>query len=260
MYHYHNPIFFLQENKEREKAEHRKERLEKRRSIATCSMQDKDLQDVELEFLLLRLPRRTRSTRGPRPLPRSYSTEVLNSSPTKSSTTAKFTEPIREEECPVPDKSNQGLRRQREDSTGSDGHQETPGKVNRRHTLSCLPYRSEVDLRSLGIRSPGRSPPEPLAESETLSVSTQSTPISSTSVGHVLKSLTTDSPFQKGSSTPSGSPNSFRIGGLFQRRGSLRSPERLMLNEAEASPRGANEASALTSFLRRMDNALRSPK
>ncbi|CAJ0939462.1 unnamed protein product [Ranitomeya imitator] len=70
----------IQENREREKAEQRKERLEKRRSIASCSSQDKDLQDVELEFLMLRLPRR-RPSRGPRPLPRSHSTEVLNTHP-----------------------------------------------------------------------------------------------------------------------------------------------------------------------------------
>ncbi|XP_018428968.1 PREDICTED: FH2 domain-containing protein 1-like [Nanorana parkeri] len=253
-----------QDNKDREKAEHRKERLEKRRSIASCSFQDKDLQDVELEFLLLRLPRRVRSTRGPRPLPRSHSTEVLNSSPTKSSasTEAKAAEPIREEESPTPERQNQGLRRPREDSTGSDGYQETPGKINRRHTLGCLPYRSEIDVHSV-VGSPSEHSQESLphgAESETLSVSTPSTPTTSISFSQVLRSSTSDTPLQKDSSPTSGSPNSFRLGGLFQRRGSLKSLEPLTMQGADISPRGGSEASALTSFLRRVDHALRSPK
>nr|DBA32345.1 TPA: hypothetical protein GDO54_000145 [Pyxicephalus adspersus] len=240
-----------QDNQEREKAEHRKERLEKRRSIASCSIQDKDLQDVELEFLLLRLPRRGRPSRGPRPLPRSHSTEVLNSSPTKPSanTVAKVSEPIREEEPPVQVKPSQGLRRPREESTGSDGLQGTPGKMNRRHTLACLPYRGGRCRESLtqGL------------ESESQSVSTPSTPTASISFSQVLKSWTTDS--QKDpSSSPSGSPTSFRLGGLFQRRGSLKSPEHLVMHGADTSPRGSNEASPLATFFRRVDNALRSPK
>ncbi|XP_073468803.1 FH2 domain-containing protein 1-like [Aquarana catesbeiana] len=253
------------DNKEREKAEHRKERLEKRRSIASCSLQDKDLQDVELEFLLLRLPRRRRPSRGPRPLPRSHSTEVLNSSPTKSpaSTAAKVSEPIGEEDSPVPEKPQQGLRRPREDSTGSDGQQDTPGKMNRRHTLACLPYRGELDMHSMFVTSPsGRSQEFSRydAESDNLSVSTPSTPTTSTSLSQILRSSNTDTPVRKDSSPTSGSPNSLRLGGLFQRRGSLKSSESLIMQGVDISPRGGNEASALATFFRRVDNALRSPK
>ncbi|KAJ1121034.1 hypothetical protein NDU88_009162 [Pleurodeles waltl] len=62
----------IKENKDRLNAELKKERLEKRRSIATCSTLDKDLQDVELEFLLLR---------NPRPGPRSRSLRTQRLSP-----------------------------------------------------------------------------------------------------------------------------------------------------------------------------------
>ncbi|KAM5181978.1 FH2 domain-containing protein 1-like isoform 1-T2 [Mantella aurantiaca] len=253
-----------QDNKEREKAEHRKERLEKRRSIASCSLLDKDLQDVELEFLLLRLPRRGRPMRGPRPLPRSYSTEVLNSSPIKSpgSAKSKLSEPIREEESLAQEKPSQGLRRPREGSTGSDGNQETPGKMNRRHTLGSLPYRGEAGVRPKVAASPvghSRQSLSSNAESDALSVSTPSTPTASTSLGQVLKSLAADTSLQKDSSSPSDAPNSFRLGGLLPRRGSLKSPD-LLLHGAEASPRGGSESSALSSFFRRVDHALRSPK
>ncbi|XP_078514849.1 FH2 domain-containing protein 1-like [Lissotriton helveticus] len=59
----------IKENKDRLNAELKRERLEKRRSIATCSTLDKDMQDVELEFLLMRNPRpgpRSRSLRAPK--------------------------------------------------------------------------------------------------------------------------------------------------------------------------------------------------
>ncbi|XP_075054563.1 FH2 domain-containing protein 1-like [Mixophyes fleayi] len=276
----------IQENKEREKAEHRKERLEKRRSIASCSSQDKDLQDVELEFLLLRLPRRVRTSRGPRPLPRSQSTEVLNSSPLSGvprrfsgyeeenmqstqvlnssppsdvpcRSSAVTAEPIREEDDPGSDsKPSQGLRRPREDSTGS-GHRDTPGKMNRRHTLACLPYKGEVTVQSILITSPtGHF--EEYTSQDVDSCSSPCTP-NTGSFSQVLKSWTTDNSQKDHSFPTSGSPNSYRLGGLFQRRGSLSSPEPLTI-QVEVSPRGGNEASALSSFLRRFDSALRSPK
>ncbi|KAM3932832.1 FH2 domain-containing protein 1-like [Leptodactylus fuscus] len=249
----------IQENREREKAEHRKERLEKRRSIASCSSQDKDLQDVELEFLMLRLPRRSRSSRGPRPLPRSHSTEVLNTSPPggalhkSSNTSASVTvEPIREEEDHTAE-GKQGLRRPREDSTESEGPQETPGKMNRRHTLGCLPsYKAEV------------LPSSPAASKESLVLACE--PVSTSSPGSPkANSLNCDlKPWTADSSQPpsptSGTPSPFRLGGIFHRRGSLKSPEPLTIQLADGSPRGASEASALTTFLRRFDNALRSPK
>ncbi|XP_050780485.1 FH2 domain-containing protein 1-like [Gopherus flavomarginatus] len=64
----------VQENRAREQAEQRQQQLErqrqeKRHSIATCSAQEPELQDVELDFLLTRTPhlcRRSRTSRGPR--------------------------------------------------------------------------------------------------------------------------------------------------------------------------------------------------
>ncbi|XP_071989681.1 FH2 domain-containing protein 1-like isoform X2 [Engystomops pustulosus] len=239
----------IQENREREKAEHRKERLEKRRSIASCSSQDKDLQDVELEFLMLRLPRRGRSSRGPRALPRSHSTEMLNTSPVSGAlprfsagASAKVTvEAIREEDDHSTEfKQSQGLRRPREDSTGCEGHQETPGKMNRRHTLGCLPsYRAEAEVQTILLSSPA-------ASTETLLVTSPCTP--------------KDNSQRDPASPTSGTPSPFRLGGIFHRRGSLKSPEPLSIQHSDGSPRGGSEASALTTFLRRFDNALRSPK
>ncbi|KAM9292241.1 FH2 domain-containing protein 1-like [Gastrophryne carolinensis] len=251
-------LLAARENKEREKAEHRRERLEKRRSIASCSYEDKDLQDVELEFLMLRLPRRGRAGRGPRPLPRSQSTEVLNSSPKGAAPSrASPAEPIHEEEQPVPERQSQGLRRPREESSGSDGR--TPGKINRRHTLACLPYR-EDDLHPIVITSPQGTSHEPTDPGPSSS-STPSTPVT-VAPPFSLRSWPSD-PLQKEASSPtSGSPGSFRLGGLFQRRGgSLKSPEPPTFPGPESSPRGSGgEVSMLSTFLRRVDNALRSPK
>nr|XP_032634703.1 FH2 domain-containing protein 1-like [Chelonoidis abingdonii] len=64
----------VQENRAREQAEQRRQQLErqrqeKHRSIATCSAQEPELQDVELDFLLTRTPhlcRRSRTSWGPR--------------------------------------------------------------------------------------------------------------------------------------------------------------------------------------------------
>ncbi|MEE6521336.1 hypothetical protein FKM82_019476, partial [Ascaphus truei] len=138
----------VQDNREREKAENRRERLEKRRSIASCSTHDKDLQDVELEFLMLRLPRRGRPTRTPRPLPRNPASSPPAGVPQSTSNPAALTEePITEEEptpVPTPDpQQGHGLRRPRLGNKGGEGQQETPSKMNRRHTLTCLPYRME---------------------------------------------------------------------------------------------------------------------
>ncbi|KAM4045658.1 uncharacterized protein ACNLHF_009527 [Anomaloglossus baeobatrachus] len=259
----------IQENREREKAEHRKERLEKRRSIASCSSQDKDLQDVELEFLMLRLPRRSRSSRGPRPLPRSHSTEVLNVSPTcgslpKSSIGASTNitvEPIREEDDLAAESQSHGLRRPRGDSTESECLQETPGKINRRHTVGCLPsYKTEGEMRTVLATSPGASSKESLVlPCESVSSSSPCTP-NVNSLNQVLRSWTADSSQKDPLSPTSGTPSPFRLGGLFHRRGSLKSPEPLTISLADGSPRGGSEASALTTFLRRFDNALRSPK
>lgn len=258
----------IQENREREKAEHRKERLEKRRSIASCSSQDKDLQDVELEFLMLRLPRRGRSSRGPRPLPRSQSTEVLNTSPlsgalprsSKAASANVTVEPIREEEDHLADsKQSHGLRRPREDSTESEGQQETPGKMNRRHTLGCLPpYRDEEP--SILISTPIRSSKDSLdLPCEPISSSSPCTP-NATPRSQALKSWTADSSQKDPPSPNPGTPSPFRLGGLFHKRGNLKSPEPAASQPADSSPRGGSEASALTTFLRRFDNALRSPK
>ncbi|XP_056408921.1 FH2 domain-containing protein 1-like [Hyla sarda] len=259
----------IQENREREKAEHRKERLEKRRSIASCSYQDKDLQDVELEFLMLRLPRRSRSSRGPRPLPRSHSTEVLNTSPqsgvlTRSSVGASTNvtvEPIREEDDHAAEgRMSHGLRRPREDSTESEGHQETPGKMNRRHTLGCLPsYQAGDEVQSIVLSSPVGSSKDSLGLTCEEPVSSPRTPTAN-SVSQVLKSRTADGSQNDPLSPTSGTPSPFRLGGLFHRRGSLKSPEPPSVQLSEGSPRGGSEASALTTFLRRFDNALRSPK
>ncbi|XP_063806845.1 FH2 domain-containing protein 1-like [Pseudophryne corroboree] len=260
----------VQDNKEREKAEHRKERLEKRRSIASCSSQDKDLQDVELEFLLLRLPRRSRSVRGPRPLPRSHSIEVLNSSPPCGvsprspvrSPVGIAAEPIREEDDSVVDhQPSQGLRRPRADST-EDGQQETPGKLNRRHTLACLPYKGAMAMQSVLLSSPAgyykQHPPQDV-DSGPVSYPSPCTP-KTDPLSRVLKPRTTDGSPKDPASPTSGSPNSFSLGGIFHRRGNLKSPEPPMTPLVDDSPRGGNEASALTTFLRRFDTALRSPK
>ncbi|XP_073517292.1 FH2 domain-containing protein 1-like isoform X2 [Phyllobates terribilis] len=258
----------IQENRDREKAEHRKERLEKRRSIASCSSQDKDLQDVELEFLMLRLPRRGRSSRGPRPLPRSHSTDVLNTSPTsgalvKSSAGASnnmTVEPIKEEDDIAAESQSHGLRRPREDSTESEGHQETPGKINRRHTLGCLPSsKTEEEMRSALITSPVASKDSMILPCEPVSSSSPCTP-NANSLSQVLRSWTSDSSQKDPPSPTLGTPSPFRLGGLFHRRGSLKSPEPLTIQLADGSPRGGSEASALATFLRRFDNALRSPK
>ncbi|XP_040282636.1 FH2 domain-containing protein 1-like isoform X2 [Bufo bufo] len=260
----------IQENREREKAEHRKERLEKRRSIASCSSQDKDLQDVELEFLMLRFPRRSRPSRGPRPLPRSHSMEVLNTSPLSgalpkasvSTSTNVTVEPIREEDDHIAEsRQGHGLRRQREDSTESEGTQETPGKMNRRHTLGCLPsYRAEEEVQSILITSPVASSTDSLVL--TCEPGSRSYPCSPNvnSISQVLKFSTPDSSQRDPPSPTSGTPSPFRLGGLFQRRGNLKSPEPLTIQLLDGSPRGGSEASALTTFLRRFDNALRSPK
>nr|XP_042702195.1 FH2 domain-containing protein 1-like isoform X10 [Chrysemys picta bellii] len=64
----------VQENRAREQAEQRRQQLErqrqeKRRSIATCSVREPELQDVKLNFLLTRTPqpcRRSHIPRGPR--------------------------------------------------------------------------------------------------------------------------------------------------------------------------------------------------
>ncbi|XP_065452890.1 FH2 domain-containing protein 1-like isoform X5 [Chrysemys picta bellii] len=64
----------VQENRAREQAEQRRQQLErqrqeKRRSIATCSVREPELQDVKLNFLLTRTPqpcRRSHVPRGPR--------------------------------------------------------------------------------------------------------------------------------------------------------------------------------------------------
>ncbi|KAM8976529.1 FH2 domain-containing protein 1-like [Pelodytes ibericus] len=233
----------VQENKDREKAEHRKERLEKRRSIASCSMHDKDLQDVELEFLLLRLPRRCRTGRTPRPLPRTYSTDQLNSPPSNLSSMAMPSEPIMEEEdhhlLPVT-KKLQGLRRPRDDCGGSDGQQDTPGKLNRRHTLTCITYNAE------GFTQPVEQGIE-LVQSQ-LGMAPDS-PCTPTISSQPLKSCVLDT-----------SPSSFRLGGLFQRRGSLKSPEPPMMFMGEDSPRGDSEASVLANFFRRFESSKRSPK
>ncbi|XP_066444663.1 FH2 domain-containing protein 1-like isoform X2 [Eleutherodactylus coqui] len=259
----------LQENREREKAEHRKERLEKRRSIASCSSQDKDLQDVELEFLMLRLPRRVRSSRGPRALPRSYSTEVLNTSPTGhalhsvSTSTNLTVEPIREEDDYVTDSmQSHGLRRQRKASREGDRQQDAPNKMNRRHTFSCLTsHREDVDVQSSLTTAPVGSSKDPLPLTcEPVSSSTPCTP-NACSRSRALRSRTVDTSQKDLSSLTSGTPSPFRLGGLFHRRGSFKSPEALTLQPADGSPRGgSSDASALTSFLRRFDNALRTPK
>ncbi|XP_075706012.1 FH2 domain-containing protein 1-like [Rhinoderma darwinii] len=260
----------IQENREREKAEHRKERLEKRRSIASCSSQDKDLQDVELEFLMLRLPRRGRPSRGPRPLPRSQSTEFLNASPLNgalprsavSASTNVTVEPIREEDDHIAEsKQSQGLRRPREESTESEGQPDTPGKINRRHTLGCLPsYREEVEVQSILINSPvGSSKDSLVLTCEPVSNSSPCTP-NSNSISQVLKSWTADSSQKDPPSPTPGTPSPFRLGGLFHRRGNIKSPEPPIIQLLDGSPRESSEASALTTFLRRFDNALRSPK
>ncbi|XP_077155109.1 uncharacterized protein LOC143817516 [Ranitomeya variabilis] len=256
----------IQENREREKAEHRKERLEKRRSIASCSSQDKDLQDVELEFLMLRLPRR-RPSRGPRPLPRSHSTDVLNTSPTcgtlwKSSagaSTNMTVEPIREEDDIAAESQSHGLRRPREESTESEGHPETPGKINRRHTLGSLPSCKTEERQSVRTSPVASSKDSMIIPCETVSSSSPCT-TNANSCSQVLKSWTADSSQKDPPSPTLGTPSPFRLGGLFHRRGSLKSPEPLTIQLADGSPRGGSEASALTTFLRRFDNALRSPK
>ncbi|XP_069616107.1 FH2 domain-containing protein 1-like [Ranitomeya imitator] len=256
----------IQENREREKAEQRKERLEKRRSIASCSSQDKDLQDVELEFLMLRLPRR-RPSRGPRPLPRSHSTEVLNTSPTcgtllKSSAGASnnmIVEPIREEDDIAAESQCHGLRRPREVSTESEGHPETPGKINRRHTLGSLPSCKTEERQSVRTSPVASSKDSMRIPCETVSSSSPCTP-NANSCSQVLKSWTADSSQKDPPSPTLGHPSPFRLGGLFHRRGSLKSPEPLTIQLADGSPRGGSETSALATFLRRFDNALRSPK
>ncbi|OCT96310.1 hypothetical protein XELAEV_18013986mg [Xenopus laevis] len=142
----------VQENEEREKAEDRRERVEKRRSIASCSTLDKDLQDVELEFLLLRIPRRGRSARKPRPLPRTCSVDTLHLSPpimedpTDYMSRVFSSQVITEEEKPTAtprSDTKKGHGRLRRVSSGGDGGQETPGKMKRRHTLSSLPSLSD---------------------------------------------------------------------------------------------------------------------
>ncbi|XP_073418996.1 uncharacterized protein [Dendrobates tinctorius] len=257
----------IQENREREKAEHRKERLEKRRSIASCSSQDKDLQDVELEFLMLRLPRR-RSSRGPRPLPRCHSTDVLNTSPTggmllKSSAGASTNitvEPIREEDDVAAESQSHGLRRPREDSTESEGHPETPGKMNRRHTLGSLPScKTEEERQSVRTSPVASTKDSMILPCEPVSSSSPCIP-NANSRSQVLRSWTADGSQKDPPSPTLGTPSPFRLGGLFHRRGSLKSPEPLTIQLADGSPRGSSEASALATFLRRFDNALRSPK
>ncbi|XP_053312158.1 FH2 domain-containing protein 1-like [Spea bombifrons] len=251
----------VQENKEREKAEHRKERLEKRRSIASCSLHDKDLQDVELEFLLLRIPRRGRTGRTPRPLPRAHSTEYLNSPPSASSSIPR--EPIMEEEdLPSDTKKTHGLRRPRKSSPEGDGELDTPGKINRRHTLTCLPYREESFAQPAPMAASAEhimTPKPQNAESEVAPHSSPCTPNSS-SFNRTVKVYAADAS-QRGPSSPTlESPTSFRLGGLFQRRGSLRSPEPPIISVVEDSPRGGSETSALTNFFRRFETVRRSPK
>ncbi|KAM4797452.1 FH2 domain-containing protein 1-like [Rhinophrynus dorsalis] len=256
----------VQENKEREKAEQRKERLEKRRSIASCSTHDKDLQDVELEFLLLRLPRRVRSVRKPRSQPRNPCSDGLQISASAlaadaiSSSAVITAEPITEEEDPTTEihqdaTQGQGLRRPRKGSSGLDGQQETPGKINRRHTLACLPPRGG-DAAYSSFTTSGQCVDSALKESdsEVTSVSTPHTPNSS-SLSQALKSS------QKEQSSPtSESLTSVHLGGLFQRRGSLRSPDPPASSIREDSPRGSSKASALTTFFRHIDNTRQSPK
>ncbi|CAH2226242.1 Hypothetical predicted protein [Pelobates cultripes] len=245
----------VQENKDREKAELRKERLEKRRSIASCSMHDKDLQDVELEFLLLRLPRRGRSGKTPRPLPRTHSTDHLNSPPCSI---IMPREPIMEEDDLLPDaKKPHGLRRPR----NSEGNgQDTPGKINRRHTLNCIPYRAEGFTQPVSTDSVTEKCMDVLPENEVhLSKSSHCTP-NHLPLNQTLKSCVLDASQKSPSSPTLDSPTSLRLGGLFQRRGSLRSPEPSMISAGEDSPRGGGEASALSNFLKRFESTRRSSK
>uniref|UniRef100_A0A1B8XUB0 FH2 domain-containing protein n=1 Tax=Xenopus tropicalis TaxID=8364 RepID=A0A1B8XUB0_XENTR len=242
----------VQENQEREKAEQRKERLEKRRSIASCSTLDKDLQDVELEFLLLRLPRRVRSVRKPRPLPRTHSIDTLHLSPPIVEEPFDYkakvlsSETIAEEEAPSAD-TKQGLRRLRDVGSGGDGGQETPGKVNRRHTLSSLPYRGGDGTPS---GDPDTSPPDGASKVAPF-------PSPHTPKNNPLQNTPKSS--QKDQSSPrSQSPNSLLRGGLFQKKGTPQSPEPHSLGEDPQ--KGGGEASALTTFFRRFDNVRRSPK
>ncbi|KAE8628377.1 hypothetical protein XENTR_v10007492 [Xenopus tropicalis] len=242
----------VQENQEREKAEQRKERLEKRRSIASCSTLDKDLQDVELEFLLLRLPRRVRSVRKPRPLPRTHSIDTLHLSPPIVEEPFDYkakvlsSETIAEEEAPSAD-TKQGLRRLRDVGSGGDGGQETPGKVNRRHTLSSIPYRGGDGTPS---GDPDTSPPDGASKVAPF-------PSPHTPKNNPLQNTPKSS--QKDQSSPrSQSPNSLLRGGLFQKKGTPQSPEPHSLGEDPQ--KGGGEASALTTFFRRFDNVRRSPK
>ncbi|KAM4697233.1 FH2 domain-containing protein 1-like [Discoglossus pictus] len=263
----------VQENKEREKAEHRKERLEKRRSIASCSTHDKDLQDVELEFLRLRLPRRGRPNRAPRPLPRTHSCDVNQTSPTAnvppgvSSSSTVTTEPIREEEDTTPvsveeeSPQSHGLRRPRTSSIGKDGQLGTPGKMNRRHTLTCIPYQGEgrPQLHFTPFEH-GQQPSSNNGGSDKGPQSTPSTPTTAPLLFHPLRSWAPEASSNEPSSPTSGSPPPLRLGGLFQRRGSLQSPDPPRGPVAEDSPQGSSETKALTNFFRRFESARRSPK
>ncbi|KAG8431065.1 hypothetical protein GDO86_019480 [Hymenochirus boettgeri] len=255
----------VQENQEREHAEVRKERLEKRRSIASCSTNDKDLQDVELEFLLLRIPRRVRSVRKPRPLPRTQSidtlhlTRTIGEEPRELSSKVLSAETIMEEEdltdLPTPT-IKQGLRRPRKISSEGDGQPETPGKMNRRHTLSSLPSKGKDGLQTSITASPDVHRTVSMTQGEGSDVAQISTP-HTPKINSVSDSTKTS---QKGQSPASESPNSFRLGGLFQRKGSLRSPEPSHCSVGKESPKGSNETSALTTFLRHLDNVRRSPR
>ncbi|XP_039353175.1 FH2 domain-containing protein 1-like isoform X1 [Mauremys reevesii] len=123
----------VQENRAREQAEQRRQQLErqrqeKRRSIATCSAQEPELQDVELDFLLMRTPhlcRRSRTPRGPR---------------TGPCGSLDLGAGVRPDQAALPEPSTR--------ETGQ-------GRLSRRHTLAILPAHPEPQ-DSLG---PAPAPP-----------------------------------------------------------------------------------------------------
>ncbi|CAJ0939460.1 unnamed protein product [Ranitomeya imitator] len=150
-------------------------------------------------------------------------------------------EPIREEDDIAAESQCHGLRRPREVSTESEGHPETPGKINRRHTLGSLPSCKTEERQSVRTSPVASSKDSMRIPCETVSSSSPCTP-NANSCSQVLKSWTADSSQKDPPSPTLGHPSPFRLGGLFHRRGSLKSPEPLTIQLADGSPRGGNLA------------------